>query len=647
MEAGRVVFAVGEERLTRVKLQPGFPYRAMRMGFEQTGWSPESVAAVAYAFAEGASEAALMRRSQRLDAGRGTAGELRESQWHWTGVARHPAARRAELAALPRIPGLDTLDDEYMPPKPWHKRQVYTACSVSPTLDHGVHRWALDRWVRRSAADHATYTAQLDAGLRAFELRDKLRRFDHHDTHAANAFFHAGVERALCLTLDGYGSGNAGAVYVADLRGLDTQTQDGDAAPAGSVLRCLHRFAYPNSLGQFYGVVTSALGFKPSRHEGKIVGLASYGDASILRDVLRSRFEVVEGDIRIKAAENGWFARALAERFPKRDVAAAYQTVLEEVVTEAVAHWVAATGLDTVCVSGGVHANVKLNQRIAEIPGVRRVDVYPNMGDGGCATGAAMLCFPRDAFAKPPATPPVVYHGPEYGDDDVRAALDEAGVAYEDFSSGEGRGDGDQVTVEERVAELLADAKIVARFDGRMEYGPRALGNRSILYHAGDNAVNLWLNHQLGRTEFMPFAPACLDEEAHRLFVGVDKAREAARFMTVTFDCTPEMARLCPAAVHIDNTARPQLVRAEDNPGFHRVLRAYYQRTGVPALVNTSFNMHEEPIVCSPADAVRAFLNGNLHYLAIGPCVAAHPNLEQLLGEPQPSELTAHAKRAA
>jgi len=179
------------------------------------------------------------------------------------------------------------------------------------------------------------------------------------------------------------------------------------------------------------------------------------------------------------------------------------------------------------------------------------------------------------------------------------------------------------------VAELLTEDCIVARFNGRMEYGPRALGNRSILYPAGDPEVNQWLNQQLGRTEFMPFAPAALADAAPRLFRNLSGCEKTAEFMTVTFDCTDEMKRKCPAAVHVDGTARPQLVGERTNSSFYRILRGYEARTGVPAIINTSFNMHEEPIVCTPDDAVRAFLLGNIDYLAIGPYLAPHPRLRQ------------------
>jgi len=176
--------------------------------------------------------------------------------------------------------------------------------------------------------------------------------------------------------------------------------------------------------------------------------------------------------------------------------------------------------------------------------------------------------------------------------------------------------------VDARVAEALVDRKVVARFDGALEYGPRALGNRSILYHATDPTVNDWLNRKLDRTEFMPFAPICPFEERDQLFQRVDGAARSAEFMTITFDATARMRQIGPAAVHLDGTARPQFVRAESNPRLHRILREYERRSGAPCLVNTSFNMHEEPIVCTPADAVRAFLAAELDVLAMGPFIA-------------------------
>jgi carbamoyltransferase len=592
IEDGQVVFACGEERLSRVKLQDGFPHRAVQMGLERTGWSPDSVDAVAYAFFDADGEARLIEQAMEKDArayGPGdTAASLEKVDALLKGGYR--------LDRSTTIPGIDDAEDEFMPRKAVHKRMVYQAVLSSPRADWLAHRKGMREWVQAAVADHRLRTDQLSEGLEQYGLLPKLRRFSHHNTHAANAFYASGFEEALIVTLDGYGSGNAGGVY--------------QGGPGG--IRNLVRFSFPNSLGQFYEHVTSALGFKPSRHEGKIVGLAAYGRPELLAPALLDRFDTTDGDIVMRAAGNYLFARALATDIAKRDIAAAYQHVLEVVATRVVEHWVRKTGLRSVVMSGGVHANVKLNQRIRAVKGVERIFVYPNMGDGGCGTGAGMLVF-GDAM-KPRALDDV-YWGPDYGEADIVKALQAANLPAERHED-----------LEERVALLLSQDAIVGRFNGRMEYGPRALGNRSVLYPAKEAAVNQWLNHQLGRTEFMPFAPAALASEAHRLFVNLEGCEKAAEFMTVTFDCTDEMKTKCPAAVHIDGTARPQLVSEKTNPSFHRILSRYHALTGIPAVINTSFNMHEEPIVCSPEDAIRAFLLGNLDYLAIGKFLVPHPS---------------------
>lgn len=596
MEDGQVIFACGEERLSRVKLQSGFPHRALRLGFERTGWDPASIDIVAYAFFDGEGETQLMRKAFEKDA------LLYQSDCTTASIQKFRAASTNGYSVdrSIRIPGLPTEQSEFMPRKGWLKRTIYNFGSSSPWFDWKIHRHLFKKWVKEASAEHQQYTNELLAGLKEYGLDKKLRRFHHHDTHAANAFFSSGFDQALLVTLDGYGSGAAGGIYIGNADGI----------------KLLHRFDFPNSLGHFYEQVTSGLGFKPSRHEGKIVGLAAYGNPEHLRQVLLDRFDCGDGDIRIRAGMNAYFVRALAERFAKRDIAAAYQRVLEDVATTSVRFWLKKTGLTKIAVSGGVHANVKLNQRLREIAGVESVFVYPNMGDGGCATGAAMLAFDRRVFKGKAVTN--VYHGPDYSRSEIETALNAAGLQYEHLDD-----------LEERVAELLTENFIIGRFNGRMEYGPRALGNRSILYPAREPEVNQWLNHQLGRTEFMPFAPAALASEAHRLFKNVSGCEKTAEFMTITFDCTDEMIRQCPAAVHVDGTARPQLVSEKTNPSFHKILQGYYARTGIPAVINTSFNMHEEPIICSPQDAVRAFLLGNIDYLAIGPFLAPHPKLKE------------------
>ena len=267
------------------------------------------------------------------------------------------------------------------------------------------------------------------------------------------------------------------------------------------------------------------------------------------------------------------------------------------------------TGRRRLAVAGGVFANVRMNQAIAELPDVESLYVCPLMGDEGLGVGAALLTAGR-RFGVRPSRVESLYLGPDYPESDMRAALDAHGLSYQRM---------DDASLADAVADRIVAGKVVAIARGRMELGPRALGHRTILYRTGDPDVNQWLNVRLHRTEFMPFAPVTLDEHADDCYVGLDKARASADYMTVTFACTPTMREQSPAVVHLDGTARPQLIRASTDPFYYAVLKGCHARTGVPSLVNTSFNMHEEPIVASPDDAARAFVQGHLDTLVLGP----------------------------
>jgi carbamoyltransferase len=592
VEDGRLTFAASEERFTRVKLQDGFPWRALEAALDATDTDPSDFASVCYPFLTWEEETRLFRKN--LEA---------EKDFLDEGITSE--ASRLIKEALPRVPSRNNPIPGLQEPnerleKGLAKSLAYRILAHDGVVSRNVAKRASEQWGQHATAFHKKWHEELESALDELGLRAKLKRVEHHDSHASNAYYTSGFDEALIVTLDGYGSGLAGSVAVG--RG-------------GRITR-LHGIEFPHSLGTFYESVTSGLGFQPSRHEGKIVGLAAYGDPKVLRDVLLSRFELVPGGFRIREVNNLFFARLLASQFPKIDVAAAYQHVLETVATGYVDFYLRQTGLQSVVLSGGVVANVKLNQRIRELPGVHRIFVHPNMGDGGCGTGAALLEFQ----GAPPLQEPIadVFLGPSYTDDEIQASLNRSQLAFTRYSP-----------VEPKIASLIAAGKVVARFNGRMEYGPRALGNRSILYHAKEPAVNQWLNQRLGRTEFMPFAPATLSEHRAACYFNTDGCAHAAEFMTLTFDCTPEMKRTSPAAVHVDGTARPQLVTATSNPSFHRVLSEYHALTGLPSVINTSFNMHEEPIVCSPDDAIRAFLQGNLDYLAIGDFLVAHPSAKR------------------
>jgi len=588
MDEGRMLYAAAEERFTRVKLQSGFPWHALEDALQATGTTVEEIDCVSYPFLPWEEETRLFQKN--LSNERDFLEEAPNTQT--SELLRRAAARVPSRTGS--IPGLREPNERM--DKGFAKTLAYRVLASDSVISRNVAKRGSEEWGRMASAFHKKWHEELESSLQELGLASKLKRVEHHLSHAANAYYTSGFSDALIITLDGYGSGLAGSVNT----GRDGQIER------------LHGVEFPHSLGTFYESVTSGLGMQPSRHEGKVVGLAAYGDPGVLRDVLLARFSMEDGDFRILESNNVYFARMLATQFPKIDVAAAYQHVLETVATRYVAHYLRQTGLRNLVLSGGVVANVKLNQRLRELPGVDRLFIHPNMGDGGCGTGAALLEFDgAEARLQPIGD---VFWGPCFNDAQIADALRRAQLPFDRYAP-----------IEPKIAQLIAEGKVVARFDGRMEYGPRALGNRSILYHAREPEVNQWLNQRLGRTEFMPFAPATLYEYRNDCYKNIDGADYAAQFMTVTFDCTDRMKRESPAAVHVDGTARPQLVTPTSNPSFHRIISEYHRLTGIPSVINTSFNMHEEPIVCTPDDAIRAFLQGNLEYLAIGNFLVVHP----------------------
>lgn len=373
-----------------------------------------------------------------------------------------------------------------------------------------------------------------------------------------------------------------------------------------------------DSLGNLYSYVTQFCGFKAGKHEGKVTGLAAYGGPIYVPEL---KGVLVQNNGTIKNIASVFYLSALKELerilpadFRHKDLAASIQEYSEELATNLITRWLEGTDHSKVALAGGLFANVKINQRIHEIDQVRSVFVHPGMSDEGIPVGAALALYHKISAVPYNAdfvAMDHVYLGPEFDNEEINKELVRQGVEAKYFHE-----------VEVEIARLLAAGAVVARFNGKMEYGPRALGNRSILYQATDPTVNYWMNDALKRTEFMPFAPIVMAEHAKKCFKNIGGAENTARFMTITFDCTEWMARTNPGVVHVDNTARPQLLSAKDNPSMYTILAEYHKLTGLPCVINTSFNMHEEPIVCSPYDAIGAFKMGQLDYLAIGNWIA-------------------------
>jgi carbamoyltransferase len=435
-----------------------------------------------------------------------------------------------------------------------------------------------------------------------------VKYYDHHYCHATSAYYTSNFDKALVVTLDGGGDGLSGSVYEG----------------ANGRLKCLAKVDSFNSLGNFYSYITHLCGFKAESHEGKITGLAALGKPTYI-DALRE-FVSYESPGKIQYTVPMYhrsalkqIASRLPENFDKANLAASAQLLLEEIGIEFIHYWLESTGIRSIAVAGGVFSNVKFNQRVHELDEVDHFFVHPAMDDSGLAVGGAFA-----ALADEPGMDAArlcqhledVYFGTSYGNEEIGRTIKEFGfqASYEP-------------DIRNVVAKLLAEGRVVARFTGRMEYGPRALGHRSILYQTTDPTINDWLNTHLKRTEFMPFAPATLQECADECYEGLDGARDPARYMTITFSCTEKMRAQSPGVVHVDGTARPQVLDPASAPDFYHITKAYYEITGIPSLINTSFNMHGEPIVCTPEDALRSFREGKLDYLAIGDWLVPNPGL--------------------
>ena len=439
------------------------------------------------------------------------------------------------------------------------------------------------------------------------ELGNIVGHVGHHESHAASAYYTSGFNEATVITMDG------GSLFEP----WCTTIYEGKQSKLHLVDRSSVCFT------DYYFFSTALLGFKPNRHEGKITGLAAHGKVNhqivdFFENNRQSRQSLASKIVRWENFDQKHHTPRLIvnkrlikqyrdkfEHISDQDVAATVQQYTEDLVTEYIQKNIEHISCKNICLAGGLFGNVKLNQKIKEL-GFRNIFIHPAMGDEGLALGA-VLAYLGQTGQTTPRRLENVFLGLSYSNDNIKETLERNSLDYCVMEK-----------PEETIAHLLAQGNVVARFDGKMEYGPRALGNRSILYQTTDVSVNDWLNKKLKRTEFMPFAPATLVEYASDYYCDIEGADYTAQFMTITFDCTNLMKKVSPGVVHIDGTARPQLVTQDGNPSFHKIISEYHKITGIPSVINTSFNNHGEPIVCSPQDAVNSFLNGKLDYLAIG-----------------------------
>ncbi len=426
---------------------------------------------------------------------------------------------------------------------------------------------------------------------------------DHHRTHAASAFYPSGFDDALVVSVDNYGGHLSTAIYEGN----------------GTDLTLIKSFPRFNSLGRFFSDITSYLGFRRSNGEGKVMGLAPYGgDNENVKNVLSNYAEYSNGDYNVEeltyrkmddAVRKLESDLGVSSRYWKdpitqfhKDVAYHAQKTIEDILRHVVGHYISHINTSNVCLAGGVALNCKMNKRIRELPDVDNIFVQPSANDAGGSIGAA--CEHAVQSGDEIFELNNMYLGSSFTNKQIKNTLDTLKIPYTTLEDVTGT-----------TAELLRDGALVGWFQGQMEGGPRALGNRSIIADprttASRDKVNKYVKH---REEWRPFAPSMLQIDAEQYLVG--KHSKAAQFMIDTYETTPEAVKEIPAVLHpADHTTRPQIVTKESNERYYDLLTEFKDRTGIGVVLNTSFNDSGEPIVRTPHEAVRDFYSMGLDNL--------------------------------
>jgi carbamoyltransferase len=514
-------------------------------------------------------------------------------------------------------------------------RILETSLATAPR-GFGVFARALPVWLR----DKLWIEPKILDALRRLGVPGEPRMCfpEHHFSHAASAFFPSPFREAAVLTLDGVGEWATASVGVG----------------VGNTLRLLEEQRFPHSLGLLYSAFTAFAGFKVNSGEYKLMGLAPYGEGTYTKTILEQLVDLKDdGSFRLDLDAFGYLdglvmtgprfealfggpARRPEARITKRemDLARSIQEVTEEIVLRTARHARALTGRRHACLAGGVALNCVANGRLLRANVFDDLWIQPAAGDAGGAVGAAYAAW-HGLFDGPRETDGVhdrmqgAYLGPEFSAEQIRALLDARGWPYETFE--------DDAQWAAHVAEALAAQKVVGVLQGRMELGPRALGNRSILADPRSPTMQSVMNLKIKQREsFRPFAPSVLEERTADYFeldrsspymllaLDVKRERRTPSSEERSADLLEWVSRArsdVPAITHVDGSARVQTVSKETNPRYHALLSAFEAKTGCAVLVNTSFNVRGEPIVCTPEDAYRCFMATEMDVLSLGPYV--------------------------
>jgi carbamoyltransferase len=533
---------------------------------------------------------------------------------------------------------LDELDYVVFYDKPFLKfeRLMETYIASAPRGFRSF-QMAIPVWLREKLFQRNLLRRELRKLCKSFDAKKRLLFCEHHLSHAASAFYPSPFDNAVVLTMDGVGEW------------ATTTTALGD----GHRLEIFQEIHFPHSLGLLYSAFTYYLGFKVNSGEYKVMGLAPYGQPKYTNHILDNLIDVkTDGSFRLDMSyfdyctgltmTNGRFAKLFGApvRTPEKlltsfhmDLAASIQSVLDEIVLRITRNLASQTGSRNLCLAGGVALNCVANGKVLRDGKFENIWIQPAAGDAGGALGAALAAV--HVFEDRPRTTngsdgmSGAFLGPSFSQLDIERRLAAAGARFAVFTEND---------VIEKTAQALADQQAVGWFQGRMEFGPRALGARSILADPRSSIMQKNLNLKVKyRESFRPFAPSVLREDVAEWFeldldspymllvAGVQESKRRA--MTPDEQALFGIDKLnvarseIPAVTHVDYSARVQTVHAETNPRYYSLLERFKALTGCPVLVNTSFNVRSEPIVCTPEDAFRCFMGNELDLLVVGNCM--------------------------